>query len=446
VSTLDDLVLLIDVNLDASSVSRAGFGVPLIAGPNSSFAGGSLIQAFTSLASTLTSTGLTTSDPEYLAAQAMFAQGIRRVKIGTLPDRVAQVDTFTIGTAAAGAWVLTINGVTYTYTAGGGDTAANIATGLRGLVDADANAPVNDGGTSTAVALTAKIAGRAFTSSITPPGVGTASKASTTANVSLATGLNAIAAEDPEWYALVLTSRTAEDILQTAAWTESSATPRIFVAQTNDSSVFTSATDDIASQLQDAAYGRTALLAYKRNATARVDAGWVGFKLQANPDSQSTTWAHCTLAGVTVDSMTVSERDFVLAKKGNVYLPLKGVARTFDATFADGGYIDARIIADWLKARLEEDMAQELGNYSARNSKIPYTPAGFAVFEAIVRKRAEQGVRVGHFVDESLSLTIPALEDIASSDITSRIFRFSGSVRLAGAIHRIEFTINASAT
>jgi len=440
-ANLDDIVIDISVLLSGSPVTRAGFGTPFIGGPNSAFAASALVLAFTSLAAVVDGTGLTTADPEYLAAQAMFGSGISRIKIGTLPDRVAQVDTFTIGTAADGDWVLSIGDVDYTFTASG-DNEAAIAAGLRALVDADGTGVVNDSGAGAEVILTAKIAGRAFTATLVAPGSGANSKVSTTANVDLATGLNAIVSEDGDWYGMVLTSRVEEDILQAAAWVE--AQKRLFIAQSADTAIGTSATDDVASLLQDSTYGRTALI-FHQTSSARADAAWLANRLQADPDATSTTWANTTLAGVAVDTLSATQRDLALAKKANVYLPLFGVAITHDGTLASGKYIDERFIADWLEARLGEDCAQAIIDASARRSKIPYTPGGFAVFESIVRARYAQGVRVGHFADDSLTLTIPTPAQLVPADQTARIFRFSGSLLLAGAIHRIQFSIAANA-
>jgi hypothetical protein len=437
-ATLDNNVLIVNVGLDGPAVTRQGFGTLLIAGPNASFDGGALTQTFEDIASVTDGTGLTTSDPEYLAAAVAFGTGISQVKIGVLPDRVAQVDTWTIGTAAAGAWVLTIGDESYPYTAGGGDNAAAIAAGLRALVDGDVDAVVNDGGSGAAIALTAKIAGRGFASSLTFPAGGAATKVATTANVDLATGLNAIVAQDFDWFGLALTSRAAEDNLQAAAWAQSA--QRLFAAQTSDADARAVGDGDIASQLESMGYDRTLIGNHKLN-TAWYAVGLMADRLQADPDTQSTTWANVPITGVPADTISATEKATLLGKNVNVFLPLKGIPVSWGGRLVNGKYVDERIIADWLRVRLEEDFAQAMIDASARREKIPYDESGFAVYEGILRQRYTQGVEVKHFLANSLVVTIPNLSAIPDSDKANRIFRFSARCKLAGAVHTIQINV-----
>lgn len=443
-ATLDDLVLDINVSFDAAAVSRAGFGTVLIAGRNATFA--ERINFYTALAQVTDGTGLTTSSAEYYAAREAFAGGADRIAIGRMVASVSQVTTITVDTAADGDWVLTIDGTDFTFAASS-DTANDIATGLRSAVNGG-SVPVTASGSGADVVLTADVAGDGFTASIAVPGSGAASTVATTASVGVEDELTSIANENGDFYGVVLASRAQADILQAAAWTE--ANQRLFVAQSSDAGILTSGSTDVAALLSAASYERTALI-YHGDDTEAADAAWLANRLSFDPDTNSTTFAHVTLAGVSVDTISVTSRTNVLGKNANVYLPLKSVGATYDGTCASGRYIDEVLTGDWFRSRIEEDHAQALLDASSRGEKIPHDGGGYAVFEAQVRTRWEQGARAGHFTREQaadgtdpLVLTIPTRQATPTADIRNRIFRYSGSALLAGAIHRVQFNVTAT--
>lgn len=435
-ANLNDLVLDIQVLLDAPSVTRAGFGTVLIAGPNFSPGGGELIQFFASLAATVSGTGLTTSSPEYRAAREAFSQGVRRIAIGRLRARVAQVQTITVTAPADGVWTVTVDDVDYTYTASGSANANAIAAGLRSALGSAPDVTVT--GSSAQIILTANVAGVGFTSDVTEPAGGASTNVASTANRSVADELDAVRNENGDWFGLVITSRVAEDIRQTAAWAETAR--RLYVAQTADAAVLTTATDDIASELQDASRA-FAMPIYHASATEYADAAWCARVLSFSLETTSPTWAFHALSGVTVDAINDTQRDNAIAKNCNVYLALKGLPATFPGKVASGKFADEIVIAEWFRARLEEDVAQALVNASARGEKIPYTDEGFAVFESILRRRYAQGVTAGHFVADQLVATFPRRSEIIDADATARVYRWSASIQLAGAVHSVASTI-----
>lgn len=436
-ATLKDLVLDIVVRLDAPAVSRTGFGTVLIAGPNFSPGSGALIGFFTNLASVLVGTGLTDSMPEYRAAREAFASGASRVGIGRLRARVAQVVTFVVTTQADGTWTVTVDGTAYTFAATGSATAAAIAAGLRSALGSVPGVTVS--GTGANIVLTANVAGVGFTASIAAPGSGVASTTTTTANRSVASELDAIVNENGDWFGLVISPRAAEDIRQTAAWAE--ANRRLFIAQTADANVLTTATDDIASELQDASRKFTAVL-YHASGTQYADAAWAAGVLSFSLETTSPTWAFQALAGVTPSSLDITQRDNVLGKNANVYLTLLTLPSTWEGKVASGKYIDEVVIAEWLGARLNEDIAQAIINAAREGRKIPYTDAGFAVFENILRRRYQLGVGAGHFSAGQLVATFPRRNKLDPADVSARRYRFSAAIQLAGAVHRAASTIN----
>lgn len=437
-ATLDDLVLDINVTLDAAAVDAASFDTILIGGPNKTASGA---ETFTSLTAVTDGTGITSSHPEYRAARDAFANGASRVAIGKVRARQAQVTTIEITTAADGVWTVTIGEDDYTFTASGSATATAIATGLQAaLAAASSTATVSR--SSATLTLTAATAGRGFTVDVAEAAGGASTTTEVTANRTIGDEIDSILSSFPDWYVYVHASTDEEDIYQAAQWIEANGR-RVQIAQSADADIIDAGdSDDVASILDAASYTRTSVWYHGSASTENLAAAIAASALQADPDTQSTTWAHRTLSGITVGAISTTQRDAALAKGANVYLRLKGVGKTWPGIVSSGKFIDEIFVADWFRARIEEDCAQAFSDASARNSKIPFTDEGFTVFETIVRKRYQQGVNAGHFEADTLELTIPKRADVSSQDVAARHFSFSGSVGLAGAAHSVAFDVN----
>jgi hypothetical protein len=154
----------LNITLDALAVSQVGLGTPLIAGTSTVLAEnevaeyGSLTEA--------TDAGFSTSDYEYKALEAMFAQIPRpsTAKVTRLGASVAQVSDVLIGGAVDGDYTITINGIDYKFVAAG-STVSLIVAGLVALIN-PAAAPVVAGDADPNVTLTATNPGEPFTVSV----------------------------------------------------------------------------------------------------------------------------------------------------------------------------------------------------------------------------------------------------------------------------------------
>lgn len=91
------------------------------------------------------------------------------------------------------------------------------------------------------------------------------------ANITAA--LNAIEAEDSDWFCLLSPHRVSADIQEIAAWIESRT--KIYVANSQDADVLTVVTTDIASVLQAAGYNRTAYKWHHKSGADVTGAGYV---------------------------------------------------------------------------------------------------------------------------------------------------------------------------
>lgn len=431
----------IQVFADAPGVNVASFGVPMIAGACSM---SERIRFYENSADALADQQAgDISQAQYDAVAAGFAQAQTpsQIAVGRIEADVAQVNTVTIGGTIANGLVytITINGTPFAYTAVvPTDDNAAVATALRTAINAGAE-PVTASGASTAVILTADVAGTPFTVSVTATGAGTLTNVATTPNVSVATELADILADNSGWYSFGLVSRTDLDNLRAAAWVESN--NRIFGAQTSSADALAGTAGNILLQLQALAYTRTFALWYSDDAIPACFA-WTSFKTAADLDVRATAWAHAPLVGIVADDeeMTSTERLNILNAGGNVYLTLDGVGVTFNGKMAGGQFIDVTTTVDWYGARVREALTQELINASARNSKIPYNDQGFSIIGNAVDGVNGQAVRAAHLNDGTTFVNLPLRSSLSDGNVTARNYPFTFGGQLTSAVLTIAGT------
>lgn len=105
-----------------------------------------------------------------------------------------------------------------------------------------------------------------------------------TGDASHTTALDAIVAEDPDWYCLLTTYKGSSDITELAAWTE--AKTKIFLASSEDADVLTAVSTDVASLLQASNYNRTGYLWHHQ---AGVDATGVSYTVSSGVATITST-------------------------------------------------------------------------------------------------------------------------------------------------------------
>lgn len=274
-----------------------------------------------------------------------------------------------------------------------------------------------------------KMASAAFSQEIRPNRIKIGQKADAETYVQ---ALQAIVNEDDDWYGLAVETLTKADILLIAAFIE--ARTKIFIARSADADILTNATDDLASTLQAAEYDRTAVIYHGSADTQFADAAWLGDCLPRDPGSQ--TWMFKTLNGITYDTLTASEKDYVLGKGANTYQRIAGVNITQQGTMAGGEYIDVIRGIDWLTARIKERIFTRLINAP----KIPYTNKGIAIIEAQVREQLDIAVDQQLIAPEpAYTVTVPDVLDTDELDRQNRQLKeVNFRARLAGAIHYVE--------
>jgi hypothetical protein len=224
-----DQIIQVNINRESVGLTETGFGVPLILGEHTRTS--EKVKTYFSL--TEVSEDFQTSDLEYKKALALFSQAIKpeKIMIGKRSANVKQKVTISVPTVAdSTTYSLTVNGEAFDFISGVGATADTIVDGLIASISAG-NEPIVTTDNGATFDIEANVAGEGFSI------VSSANLLITevTANVNVVTELQAIQDVNDDFYFVILTSKSAFDILQLAAYIESQL--KIFMALTNDANV-----------------------------------------------------------------------------------------------------------------------------------------------------------------------------------------------------------------
>lgn len=428
-------VVNVQISRETATIEQAGFGRALILGEN--LPAPDLVKLYDSIDAV--AEDFETTDPEYIAASKLFGQEYKPtdVLIGRRDANVAQVDIITVETLVNGDYVATINGTAFTYTPGGVPAdKSTVAAALLSAINAGdepVTASLSGSAPNETLTLTADNAGEPFTLAVTA----NLSYVVSVEDQGVASALDDIVASGvlgDSWYALGLTSRENVDILAAAAWIE--ARRKIFVACSDQASIITSATDDIASQLQARAYSRTMLL-YSGDEGNYPEFAWLGVILPEEIGAITTSLK--TLAGIEYDDINASEIAYAKAKGANYYVRIGGVNLTQNGNVAEGEWLDVVMGCDWIQARSGENIFATV----VENKKIPFTDQGIDQIHNPLRQILKQAVQRGILapsdeMPDGFIITVPKASDFTSVQKQSRVLTgmtFEGN--LAGAIHAV---------
>lgn len=249
---------------------------------------------------------------------------------------------------------------------------------------------------------------------------------------------NALEADD-SWYGIGLQDNGEATINACAAWAE----PRkkFMIPQSSDDEVRDATAGNVAEDLQGNGYNQTGLAWYSKNWLFEAFA-WMCKTFAADPDERVTIWAYKTLNGITSDkdALNTTQKNNILNQNANLYLPFKSTPVTAQGRVASGLPMDLVVTLNWVEARVQENVVSALISYSNRNERIPFTDAGIAVMKSLVLDVLKRGERIGHFVEESSTVSAPTLAEVAPVDRSNRLLRIEFQTTAAGAIEKA--TIN----
>lgn len=425
--SLESIVNVV-ISRQTKGVTQVGFGTPLILGLHTRYLDSAFFRVYEDMDGV--AADFQTSDAEYKAANSAFAQNPHpeKVVIGRRTAEVAQVATVTpnVVTQAIQHYIETINGVAYDFTSDASPSASEVVAGLSALINADTNCPAAATGSTTLI-LTAKVTGTGFSHAESVNLVAV----DTTPNHGVVEDLQRIQDVNDDWYAIMLTSRNLDDFKNAAGWTE--AKLKVFFACDADPNALTTSALDFGSYIKTKALSRS-LYFYSGDQADYPEAAWLGVVLPLAPGSE--TWKFKTLALITPDNLTETQKTNLKNKNANYYETIAGVNITSDGKVGSGEYIDIVRGIDWLQKRMEERIFATLINAS----KIPYTDPGVAILEGDVRAQLSEGEQVGLIApDPAFTVVAGKVLDQQPADRTARKYKgLSFSARLAGAIHEID--------
>jgi hypothetical protein len=243
----------------------------------------------------------------------------------------------------------------------------------------------------------------------------------------LTEALTALVVDKNEWYFLLSTEQTKEDIDELAAW-----------ALANKKLYFASTTDTIFATLAGAtsASDRAAILCSDSPEEYPAEA-WVGKCAPYLPGE--ITWKFKTLAGISVSGYTPTEAAAVTDDGGNVIVSQGGILHTTPGQCMDGSWIDEVRGLDFLEARIKEEVFTVL----AGSPKVPYTTAGINLVAGAVENALKQAVGTGLIAKDAdgnpiYAVTVPVIGDISSVDKGNRLLPdIAFTATLAGAVHTV---------
>ena len=448
-------VIDVQITKEASRLSRAGFGVPILI--NDNYKQYERAVLYDDPADMLTINGgpYSTTDDLYVAALNLMGQSLSPTQfyIGRKYATVNSLATITFSAAATGGSFtldISIGGAAAVTT--GAIAQGTLPAAIEVIIEAVA------GITSCTVTMlgTALVAGDAdgFTvefdgadagldrritavnNSLTP--ANTATLVMTQYGSTLedwATCYNAVVAANNLWYEFIPIERviTATEAEFTALAAVVETQMKTLSLTSLDPVILTTATTDIASDLSALNYARSCTT-FSSDTASWVNAAWAGRCLPENPGS--ITWNWKELAGVVVDDFTAAEIVNMKAKNCNFFEDVGNYnVISSGSVMASGEYRDIIRGIDLLTARMSEDLFDVLVNAK----KIPQTDIGGAQVEGTLRgSLLRYGVGYSIITEDSIVVTVPKVSTIPSSEKEARwLNNVTWSATLVGAWHTI---------
>lgn len=413
-----DQIVQVTITRESTAISTASFNIPCAVATHTKFA--ARAQAYTDMDAV--AEDFDSTDSAYILASKLLGNDVRPASI-VIGRRQVDSATFTPTVADNTQYTVTLNGTTYNFTSGTSATATTIVTGLKAAIGSPTGITVT--GTTTLI-LTVTVPGSAWTVTSSSNLV----QVNTTPTETWADTLDAVAATNDTWYGLVTETHVDADILAIAAWVASKR--KLYGTSTQNTTVPTNSTSDIASQLKALGYSRVYIVYLPTANTDYPEAAWMGSQITYTPGNNTWNFKQ-TQAGVTVSNISDSQRAFLRGKNCNMYTTVAGVAQFQDGKVVNGGWIDETIIIDWLYARLQEAVFFRLVN----SLKIPFTRAGATIIEQEIRNvlsiaETNLAIDTGWKVSSPDPLAIPP---------TMRAQRTMGdflfTARFQGAVHQV---------
>jgi hypothetical protein len=398
-------------------------------------------RIYSSLTSMVTD-GFATLDQAYRMVGSIFSQNPRPPQVVVGREEGTQKMKITVTPSATHIfanhdYTLNIDGQNATHTSVASPTAATIATGLKTAIDAlTLNVAVTDN--SGSIDIEASTIADAFSIysaiwqelellDVTPNGVAPG----------IVEDIQAVQAENDDWYGLNTTVQSKEVIAAAAVYIET--INKLYIAATLDADVVNKTAGNIGETLNTAGYARTGLIFHHKANLQYAGAAWQGKCLPSTPGN--ITWKFHSLAGVDYQDLNDTQKSNLQSYKVNYYIRDAGLSYTTEGYTSSGEFIDVTRISDWTVARIQESVFGTFKQASDTGTKIPYTDKGAGTIKNDVSGVLNQGATNEAYVRESIEVTVPKVADVSVANRANRLLpdvEFTATFQ--GAIHATQIS------
>lgn len=260
----------------------------------------------------------------------------------------------------------------------------------------------------------------------------------------------AMIAEGLDFYAVVIQDRDNADVATVSDYIEalSADRPYLFVAQNSDSDWLTATPDAAFSTV--VGNERTVLVYHDTNGEHN-DLVWAATVLAFEPDNYSAPWNRPLRDVAALATLTSAQKTFLRTNNANFGGRLNS---TYTFYMDPGRNMAGRaasemVSADWFRIRVQENIAQLLGDLTNRGEKLPISVSGVRQVEAVVRRVYDQGVIAKHFEANQLTFTSATINpdgSIAAADLTALRIRVTANIQLTTGAISLAITANLSRT
>lgn len=425
------------VTSSTATPTQEGFGTPLLLG-GTARAGTDLLRYYSTLLGVGADYASTT--PEYKAATRMLSQSPRppRIAIAKRTNVPTQSFTFTVTAASSTRYAFRVGTGEVEFTSDSSATAAEIYTGLVTAFDAlpvedEPDATFTNVGPGTSVKLTADAPGTWLDVEVLTPSVLAVVQDQVDAGVTA--DLNAIYAEQRDWYGVVTLFPSQAEVLAISAWVE--ANRKLHFFDSVDTAMRRTPYDP--EDTDDTVGGATKSRNYARSilvpqlATGEfAAAATASYFLATLPGS--TTLHLKQLVGVRAMTLTETEETNLKSYNANVYVNIAGLSVLLNGVTSAGTFVDLARDTDWLVARTKEDVFTVL----AQPGKVPYTDPGVTILTAVVAARAQLSEAAG-FLAPGWKVTALPVASVSSADRAARRYpAITLTAPIQGAIHSVD--------
>lgn len=283
---------------------------------------------------------------------------------------------------------------------------------------------------------------------------GEGTKVNGIAGETIAQSLDSIQNVDSDWYGLLFTKEVRDGatinaevgVDQAAAWCE--ARTKVFFNTSNDLDVLDSVTtNDVVSRFQDQDYRRTmSIFSSFPDQYPSASAAGRAFTVNFSTVNSTITLKFKQFPGITVESLTQSQKAVLDSKHGNALIDVGGSNMFAESFMANGTFFDETHGIDWLENAIQTNV---FGYLLTRTTKVPYTNKGVAALEQQVIKALDEavlngliapGVTIeGEFLPNGYKTTVIPVENVNQSDKEARFYPGLSFVVIgAGAIHKVQ--------